>query len=130
AFKAVGSPAQFEFKLDGFRLQIHKVDGKIKLFTRRLEEVTKQFPEVVESIKHNVKGKEFILDSEAVGYSKKSGKYLPFQSISQRIKRKYEIERMSKDKVVDFYNYYVLREINYSDISEIDSLIINAISSN
>jgi len=37
---------------------------------------------------------------------------------------------MSKDKVVDFYNYYVLREINYSDISEIDSLIINAISSN
>ena len=44
-----------------------------------------------------MKGKSFIIDSEAVGYDKKTGKYLPFQNVSQRIKRKYEIERMSSD---------------------------------
>jgi DNA ligase-1 len=100
-FERVGKPAELEYKYDGFRIQAHKKHDEINLFTRRLENVTAQFPEVVECIKHHVKGKEFIIDSEAVGYSKKSGKYLPFQSISQRIKRKYDIERMSKEFPVE-----------------------------
>lgn len=96
AYKALGKPAQFEYKLDGFRLQIHKTKEGIKLFTRRLEDVTKQFPEIVEYVKDSVKGESFILDSEAVGIDKKTKKYLPFQAISQRIKRKYNIEEMAK----------------------------------
>jgi len=43
------------------------ITGEIKLFTRRLDDVTKQFPDVVKIIKTHVKGKEFILDSEVVG---------------------------------------------------------------
>ncbi|MCK4521813.1 MAG: ATP-dependent DNA ligase [Nanoarchaeota archaeon] len=101
ALKRVGTPCQAEYKYDGFRLQIHKQDSKITLFTRRLENVTKQFPEVVNYVKKNVKGKSFILDSEAVGFSPKTGEYLPFQNISQRIKRKYDIERMAKDFPVE-----------------------------
>ena len=98
AFESVGKPAVIEFKYDGFRIQAHKDEkGSIKLFTRRLEDVTRQFPDIVEFVKKNVKGKSFIIDSEAVGYDKKTGKYLPFQNVSQRIKRKYEIERMSSD---------------------------------
>ena len=86
AFETVGKPAAIEFKYDGFRIHAHKDEkGNIKLFTRRLENVTKQFPDVVEFIKKNGKGKSFIIDSEAVGYNKKTGKYLPFQNISQRI---------------------------------------------
>jgi len=78
--------------------QIHKKENnEIKIFTRRLEDVTKQFPDVVEFIKKYVKGKSFIIDSEAVGYDKKTGKYLPFQNVSQRIKRKYDIDKMSQD---------------------------------
>ena len=96
AFKALGSPAQFEFKLDGFRLQVHKSNGKIKLFTRRLEEVTKQFPEVVAVIQSSVSGDSFILDAEAVGIDPKSGKNLPFQHMSQRIKRKHDIALLAK----------------------------------
>ena len=76
--------------------QIHKKDNEIKIFTRRLDDVTKQFPEVVDYVAKHVKGNNFILDSEAVGFDPKTGKYLPFQSISQRIKRKYDIEQMSK----------------------------------
>ena len=102
AFETVGRPAAIEFKYDGFRIQCHKDEkGNITLFTRRLEDVTKQFPDVVEFIKKNVKGKSFIVDSEAVGYNKKTGRYLPFQSISQRIKRKYDIEKMSQDFPVE-----------------------------
>jgi len=102
AFETVGKPAAIEFKYDGFRLQCHKDDkGNIRLFTRRLEDVTKQFPDVAEFIGKNVKGKSFIIDSEAVGYDKKTGKYLPFQNISQRIKRKYDIEKMANDLPVE-----------------------------
>ncbi len=100
AFKTVGKPAALEYKYDGFRMQIHKDDGKIKIFTRNLENVTNQFPDVVSFVKH-VKGNSFIIDVEAVGYDKKTGKYLPFQNISQRIKRKYDIDQMARDYPVE-----------------------------
>ncbi len=95
AFERTGKPAQLEFKLDGFRLQIHKHNDQISLFTRRLENVTKQFAELVPIIKSHVNGEEFILDSEAVGYDPKTKKYLPFQNVSQRIRRKYDIEKIA-----------------------------------
>ncbi|MBN2458912.1 ATP-dependent DNA ligase [Candidatus Woesearchaeota archaeon] len=102
AFEVVGKPAAFEYKYDGFRMQLHKKpSGAVHIFTRRLDEVTKQFPEVVEYTKELVKAKEFILDAEAVGYEPKSGKYLPFQAISQRIKRKYDIGKIAKDYPVE-----------------------------
>ncbi|MBS3097324.1 ATP-dependent DNA ligase [Candidatus Woesearchaeota archaeon] len=107
-FERCGKPAEFEYKLDGFRIQAHKNGKEIILFTRRLENVTKQFPEVVEFIKKNVKGDEFIIDSEAVGYSQKTGKYLPFQSISQRIKRKYDIEDMAEKFPVELNIFDIL----------------------
>ena len=107
-FERCGKPVQVEYKLDGFRMQIHKKDNKVNIFTRRLENVTNRFPEVTGNIKKYAKGKEFILDSEAVGYSKKTGKYLPFQNISQRIKRKYDIERMSEEFPVEVNVFDVL----------------------
>jgi DNA ligase-1 len=100
-FETVGKPAALEFKYDGVRMQIHRKGDKIVVYTRRLEEVTKQFPEVVNYVRSNVKSKDFILDSEAVGFDPKTGKYLPFQKISQRVKRKYDIEKMAKDFPVE-----------------------------
>ncbi len=101
AFESLGKPAQFEFKLDGFRLAIHKNVKEIRLFTRNMEDVTKQFPDVVSVVKKNVKGRSFILDCEIVGFDKKTGKHVPFQKISQRIKRKYEIDRMIEELPVE-----------------------------
>lgn len=96
AFKRIGTPLQVEYKYDGFRVQVHKDAGKISVYTRRLEDVTAQFPDIVDVVKGHVKGRSFILDAEAIGYDRKSGKYLPFQNISQRIKRKYNIDEMAK----------------------------------
>jgi len=100
-FAVVGKPAAIEYKYDGFRLVVHKNEREIKLFTRRMENVTKQFPEVVEYVKKYVKGDSFILDCEAVGFDKKTKQYKPFQSISQRIKRKYDIERLQEELPVE-----------------------------
>jgi DNA ligase 1 len=107
-FKAVGKPCAIEYKYDGFRLIIHKKNSDVKLFTRRLENVTKQFPEVVEYIKKYVKGNSFILDSELVGYDKKTKVYTPFQAISQRIRRKYDIEKIQDELPVEINVFDVL----------------------
>ncbi len=108
AFEAVGRPASIEYKYDGFRIQIHKKGNKIWLFTRRLEEVTRQFPDVVEYVKEAVKAKDVILDSEAVGVDPKTGKFLPFQRISKRIRRKYDIYEMMKEIPVTVYVFDIM----------------------
>lgn len=105
AFQNLEMPLAMEPKLDGFRLQIHSVNGKIMLFTRRLENVTFQFPDVAKAVKEHVKAKDFIIDSEAVGIDPVKKNIVPFQNISQRIKRKYDIEAMVKElpvKVIVF----------------------------
>jgi len=117
-FKALGKPCAIEYKYDGFRLLIHKKGKDVLLFTRRLENVTKQFPEVVEYIKDYVKGKSFVLDSEAVGFDRKTKEYRPFQEISQRIKRKYNIEKMQKELPVEINVFDILYYNGKSLISE------------
>ena len=108
AFKSLGKPAILEYKLDGFRCTIHKQGENIILFTRNMENVTKQFKEIIPIIKQHVKGDSFILDSELVGFDPKTQKYLPFQKISQRIKRKYDIEKIAKDYPVEVNIFDIL----------------------
>ncbi|MBT5558036.1 ATP-dependent DNA ligase [Candidatus Woesearchaeota archaeon] len=116
-FSAVGSPAALEFKYDGFRLQIHNDGKEIRLFTRNMEEVTKQFPDVVENSKNFIKAKKYIVDCEVIGYDVKSKKYLPFQKISQRIKRKYDTEKIAKEFPVEI-NAFDLISCDGKDLTE------------
>lgn len=108
AFEVCGKPAAIEQKYDGFRMLINKKGKEITLFTRRLENVTAQFPDVVSAVSKNIKGGSFILDSEVVGYDVKTQKYRPFEAISQRIKRKYEIEKLVKELPVEINVFDVL----------------------
>lgn len=107
AFSSVGSPALFQYKYDGFRMEIHRKGSSIKLFTRRMDDVTKQFPDVVDIVLKNIKGDNYIIDCEAVGLGSK-GEYLPFQSISQRIKRKHGIDFIAKKFPVELNVFDVL----------------------
>ena len=86
-----------QYKYDGMRAQIHKQGERIWIFTRRQEDVTPQFPDLVEAVKKHVKAKECIVEGEAWAVDPKTKKPLPFQKLSQRIHRKYEIERMVKE---------------------------------
>ena len=91
-FETVGKPAAVDFKYDGLRAQIHLKNGEAKIFTRRLENVTEQFPDVKAYVEENIDAENCIIDSEIVGV--RDGEVIPFQQLSKRIKRKYEIEKL------------------------------------
>ena len=97
--------------------QIHNDGKEIRLFTRNMEEVTKQFPDVVENSKKFINAKKYIVDCEVVGYDVKSKKYLPFQKISQRIKRKYDTEKTAKEFPVEI-NAFDLISCDGKDLTE------------
>ncbi|MBU2053339.1 MAG: ATP-dependent DNA ligase [Nanoarchaeota archaeon] len=117
-FEKVGKPCAVEYKYDGFRMIIHKRGKEVFLFTRMLENVTKQFPEVVEYILEYVKGNSFILDSEAVGFNKKTKEYTDFQAISQRIRRKYDISKLQKELPIEVNVFDVLYYNGKSTLDE------------
>ncbi|MDP3987102.1 MAG: ATP-dependent DNA ligase [Nanoarchaeota archaeon] len=108
AFASVGKPCAVEYKYDGFRMLIHKKGEELLFFTRNLENVTKQFPEVVDYVKKYVDGDSFILDCEAVGFHKKTKEYRPFQEISQRIRRKHNIEKLQEELPVEINVFDIL----------------------
>ncbi len=107
-FARVGRPAQLERKYDGFRMQVDKDGDKITIFTRRLENVTKQFPLIAEAARSAIKAKSAILEGETIGYDPKTGRSLPFQMISERIKRKYHIMELAKKVPVELNLFDVL----------------------
>jgi len=90
-----------QYKYDGMRSLIHKKDNKVWLFTRRLEDVSAAFPEVIEYAKKYLKAKDIIVDGETLGLNAKTGKPIPFQKLSTRIKRKYDIEKAQKELPVE-----------------------------
>ena len=108
AFETTGKPSALEYKYDGIRMQIHYWDDNVEIFTRRLERVTEQFPEVEEYVKNNVNCDSAILDCEAVGYDSKTKEYTTFQKISKRIKRKYDIDRLAEELPVELNVFDIL----------------------
>ena len=89
--------AAFEYKYDGLRAQIHAEGGQVKIFSRGTEETTSQFPDIVKAFKNTFKCKSCILDGEAVPYNPETGELYPFQTVSQRRGRKYDLEKVSAE---------------------------------
>ncbi|MBW2980157.1 ATP-dependent DNA ligase [Candidatus Woesearchaeota archaeon] len=95
-----------EEKYDGERIQAHFSKGKLVLFSRRMEDITNQFPDVCKQIKANLKAKEFVVEGEAVAIDEK-GNLLPFQRLMQR-RRKYDVEAYVKKIPVCIYLFDLL----------------------
>ncbi len=92
--KKMPGKVSVEGKYDGERVQAHKTkEGKISLFSRRLDNTTNQFPDLVKYLE-KIDAKEFILEGEILAIDS-SGKPLPFQTLMQR-RRKYEVEEYIK----------------------------------
>ena len=87
---------QYEYKYDGARIQIHKDGDNVRLFTRRLEDVTAQFPEIVSLSKTNIKATAALVEGEAVAFDAETKRPQPFQNLSRRIKRKYDILKLAE----------------------------------
>lgn len=90
-----GRECAFEYKYDGVRIQVHKKEDKIRIFTRRLSDTTHSLPEVVDIVKYSVDASNIVLDGEVIGL--KDGRPLPFQELVKRIKRQKNIHRMLKE---------------------------------
>lgn len=103
-------------KLDGLRGQIHKLDnGTVKIFSRSLEDITEQFPEIVNEV-IVLPFSSIILDSEIVGYDFQKNTYLTYQETMKR-KRKYDIEKFSNDIPVKAMCFDVIF-LNGKDLSQ------------
>lgn len=95
-----------ETKYDGIRCQIHKHNGEVTLFTRRLENITKAIPEIVEAIEIAFPDSDFIAEGEII--ATRNGEPLSFQHILHRVRRKYNIEETMENIPVELYLYDLL----------------------
>ncbi|MEA3143064.1 MAG: ligase 1 [Thermoplasmata archaeon] len=107
-----------EYKYDGLRIQAHvPAKGPVRLFSRRLEEMTAQFPDVVASLGAVLKGKECIVEGEAVALDSE-GRLRPFQDISRRRGRKTDLERVAAEVPVTLFLFDCLAMAGESTMAE------------
>lgn len=95
-----------ETKYDGIRMQVHKNGNDITIFTRRLENITKAIPEIVEEIKNAFPDEDYIAEGEVI--ATRNGKPLSFQNILHRVRRKYNIEEAIESVPLKVYLYDLL----------------------
>jgi DNA ligase-1 len=105
--EAEGRKLAFEFKLDGVRLQIHKSDGDVRIFSRRLTDVTGSLPEVVQLVKDEVKAKQAILDGEVIAVGAKKSPLL-FQHVMRRFRRVHGIDEITKQIPVELQLFDII----------------------
>ena len=109
-------PLICEYKYDGIRLQLHKFNKEVRLFSRNLVDITYAFPELVKAaIETTIKMTNtmlpnqlgFIIDGEVVAF--KNGKPLHFQELQKRLRRK----KVTYDIQTEVPIYYFIYDIMY-----------------
>jgi DNA ligase-1 len=99
--------AALEYKLDGARVQLHKSGGDVRVFTRRLNDVTAAVPELVATARA-LPARELILDGEAIAL-RPDGRPLPFQVTMRRFGRRLDVERLQAELPLHTYFFDILR---------------------
>ena len=94
ALKEHGGKSAFEYKFDGARIQIHKAGDRVRIFSRRLTDVTESLPEIAELIQTQAKGREMILEGEVLAVDK-DGTPMPFQHLMRRFRRTQKIQEIA-----------------------------------
>jgi DNA ligase-1 len=97
-----------EYKIDGFRAQVHATPEETRVFTRRLEDVTHQFPDVVAAVEAGIDADSFVVECEVLGYDPETGDPVPFQQLSRRIKRKYDVQQLIEEVPIVCYAFDLL----------------------
>ncbi|MFX1468116.1 MAG: ATP-dependent DNA ligase [Promethearchaeota archaeon] len=115
----LGVPFIAEHKLDGERLQIHKRGDNVILFSRRLLDISDQYPDVCQVIRENMHAENVIFEGEVVAMDPFYEKMLPFQVLSQR-RRKYDVEDISKKIPVCLFVFDLLK---FGDESYVDEAL-------
>lgn len=103
----LGGKCVAEYKYDGERIQAHKRGGDVALFSRRLENISDQYPDVVGFVRANIKAGEAVVEGECVAMDLDTGEMRPFQELMHR-RRKYEIEKTMEDYPVSWFMFDAL----------------------
>ena len=107
-----------ETKYDGIRLQVHRNEDEINIFTRRLENITHALPEIVDLFDEHLPHDDYIVEGEVI--ATRDGKPLPFQNILHRVRRKYNVEEAMENVPLKLFLFDVL----YYKIPMIDEPLI------
>lgn len=105
----MGGKCAMEYKYDGIRVQAHISEDGVKLYSRRLENLTSNFPDIAEALKRKYRGKEAIIEGECVAVDGE-GKMLPFQTVTHR-RKKHGMSDAVKEYPVRIFMFDIL----YSD---------------
>jgi len=112
----MGGEVSVEYKLDGERVQIHKKE-EVSLFSRRLENITHHFPDIVKTAQNNLLFKEGIVEGEIVAVDPNTGEMRPFQELMHR-RRKYEVEKTMEEVPTMLYLFDILA-LNGKDLTQV-----------
>jgi DNA ligase-1 len=103
----LGGKCVAEYKYDGERIQAHKKGIEVILFSRRLENISDQYPDAIELIKKDVVSKDAILEAECVAIDLSTGEMRPFQELMHR-RRKYGIKEAMQEYPVSLFMFDAL----------------------
>jgi DNA ligase-1 len=103
----LGGRCRAEYKYDGERIQAHKKKNDVILFSRRLENITDQYPDGVEYVRKHVRAEEAIVEAEAVAVDPETGEMKPFQELMHR-RRKYGIKEAMEEHPITLFMFDVL----------------------
>lgn len=107
ALDLCGGRASLEYKMDGARLQIHRRGEQVRLFSRRLSEVTPSLPDVVSFVRSQVGLDDFIAEGELVPVDA-SGRPVAFQELMRRFRRVHDVEALAAEVPVRLYLFDLL----------------------
>ena len=102
-----GGKTALEYKYDGARVQIHKRGDEVRIFSRRLSDVTQSLPEVIETVEANIQANDAIVEGEVIVVDQHEHP-IPFQHLMRRFKRVHDVQDMAKKIPVRLYLFDVL----------------------
>jgi DNA ligase 1 len=107
--KRMEGQVALEYKYDGLRVQGHVPrEGPARLFSRRLEDITDQFPELAIALPKAITARPAIVEGECVPIDPETGEIRPFQDVSRRRGRKYDLDRIQSEIPVCLFLFDVL----------------------
>jgi len=106
--KETGGSMAFEYKLDGARIQIHKSGDEVRVYSRRLTDVTESLPEIVDLARREIRARQAILEGEVIAVGKDHASPLLFQHLMRRFRRVHEVDDMAREIPIELQLFDVI----------------------
>ena len=103
----MGGRCAMEYKYDGIRVQAHIGRDSVKLYSRRLEDLTSNFPDIAEALRARCRHGEAIIEGECVAVDPETGYMLPFQNVTHR-RKKHGMDEAVRDVPVRIFMFDML----------------------